>query len=320
MADFMSAGYQFWKSLDLSESCSPSFWSPFAKRRRIRSNCSSSISPAAYLRCRISTGSCCEPPGSGGTPESFRCAYRHSHHSDNYLLAGLVRCACCGYAYTTASTRKKGKTYRYYRCITRDKSGRNACPAGPLPADAIEAFVVERIRETVASPENALALAAPVRERVDIKRRELTEEQRTLRKRTARLSADADRLVATLNETAGAVRQHVEQHLETAAAELDASHVRLQEVERRVEALMVAEEEAKWVEKALVNFSDLWDVMTPANRRRLVESLVSEVVVDEPAGRINAKMVELFPENDDDAGLLESEETEAASSATTEVS
>jgi site-specific DNA recombinase len=37
----------------------------------------------------------------------------------------------------------------------RDKKGRKACPARPLPADAVEGFVVERIREATA--EGALA-------------------------------------------------------------------------------------------------------------------------------------------------------------------
>ncbi len=43
--------------------------------------------------------------------------------------------ALCGKAMTLASTCKKnGLEYRYYRCVTRDKAGRKACDAPPLPA------------------------------------------------------------------------------------------------------------------------------------------------------------------------------------------
>src|ERR1019366_466635 len=37
----------------------------------------------------------------------------------DYILRGLLRCACCGSAFTPASTRKGRTEYRYYRCIDR---------------------------------------------------------------------------------------------------------------------------------------------------------------------------------------------------------
>ena len=75
----------------------------------------------------------------------------------NYILRGLLRCACCGSAFTPASTRKGRTEYRYYRCIRRDKEGREACPSPPLPADAIEAYVIERLREFAAEATSAEA-------------------------------------------------------------------------------------------------------------------------------------------------------------------
>jgi DNA invertase Pin-like site-specific DNA recombinase len=68
----------------------------------------------------------------------------------NYILRGLLRCACCGSPFTPASTRRGRTEYRYYRCIRRDKEGREACPSSPLPAGAIEAYVIERLREFAA--------------------------------------------------------------------------------------------------------------------------------------------------------------------------
>ena len=65
----------------------------------------------------------------------------------NYILRGLLRCACCGSAFTPASSRRGRTVYRYYRCLKRDKEGSQACPSSPLPADAIETYVIERLRE-----------------------------------------------------------------------------------------------------------------------------------------------------------------------------
>jgi hypothetical protein len=65
----------------------------------------------------------------------------------DYILRWLLRCACCGSAFTPASSRRGRRVYRYYRCLKRDKQGSQACPSSPLPADAIETYVVDRLRE-----------------------------------------------------------------------------------------------------------------------------------------------------------------------------
>lgn len=71
----------------------------------------------------------------------------------SYLVRGTLRCGACGYPMTSASTNRDGRVHRYYRCTTRDKGGRKACPTKQLPADAIEAFVVERLRDYLSDPE-----------------------------------------------------------------------------------------------------------------------------------------------------------------------
>jgi DNA invertase Pin-like site-specific DNA recombinase len=76
---------------------------------------------------------------------------------DEFLLAGLLRCAHCGRALTPVSANPRGRSYRYYRCVTTDKFGAGACPAGQLPAAAVEEFVVDRLR--AASAELAAARA-----------------------------------------------------------------------------------------------------------------------------------------------------------------
>ncbi|MBK6463010.1 MAG: recombinase zinc beta ribbon domain-containing protein [Myxococcales bacterium] len=43
-----------------------------------------------------------------------------------------------------------GKTHRYYRCSRREKYGKDQCAGRPLPAAALEEFVVARISNATA--------------------------------------------------------------------------------------------------------------------------------------------------------------------------
>jgi len=69
-----------------------------------------------------------------------------------YLVRGTLRCGNCGVAMTSASTHRDGRTHRYYRCTTRDKMGKKACGTKQLPAEAIERFVVEHLRNALTAP------------------------------------------------------------------------------------------------------------------------------------------------------------------------
>lgn len=79
-----------------------------------------------------------------------------------YLVRGTLVCGLCGARMTSASTFRRGRLYRYYRCSTRDKEGRKGCPTVQLPAEAIEMFVVEGIQALFADPEQAKNLRSHI--------------------------------------------------------------------------------------------------------------------------------------------------------------
>lgn len=95
---------------------------------------------------------------------------RHECRNPTYLMRGTLRCGLCGSAMTSASTFRLGRLHRYYRCSNRDKQGKKACQTRQLPAEAIEAFVVDRVQDALVDPEmrpllerqlNALGLRPP---------------------------------------------------------------------------------------------------------------------------------------------------------------
>jgi DNA invertase Pin-like site-specific DNA recombinase len=210
-----------------------------------------------------------------------------------YVLRGLLRCACCGSALTPASTRRDRTEYRYYRCVRRDKEGKEACPSAPLPAGAIEEYVVERLREAVAAGSLASEVEASVRERLKGRRKDLLTERKKLPGQIAALSVEGKRLLDTMADVDGVARRLADERLQGLGNELGRCEARLATVERELATIEKTELDSSWVAQCLNDFTGIWDVLTPENRGRLLRAVVQRVEIDEPANQVKVFMVDL---------------------------
>jgi len=68
-------------------------------------------------------------------------------------LKGLIRCGHCDAAMTPSYTRRKGRLYRYYLCLSATKNGHRTCPVRSIAAGEAEGAVVANLRALVRSPE-----------------------------------------------------------------------------------------------------------------------------------------------------------------------
>jgi DNA invertase Pin-like site-specific DNA recombinase len=203
-----------------------------------------------------------------------------------YLLKGLLHCGVCGAAMTPGGSRD----YRYYRCITRDKLGTKACASRPLPAQAVEQFVVERLHALAADTEHTADLRDRMQARFAAERHALVAQRAALPPRIGKLSADAQALATTVARVSGRAQKVAEERLHATAAALDRAQAELQALEARLAALDLAVAEAEWVRESLSDFASLWELMTPANRQRLVGAIVDRVDVNEAAGEMTVKL------------------------------
>ena len=217
---------------------------------------------------------------------------RHGRNPD-YVLTGIIHCALCGSAYAPGSTRKGNREYRYYRCSKRDKGGIAACPAGPLPAQAIEGFVVERVRDALADGKLAADVTRTVKERLAGERTALLAERRDLPSKIAALSSEGKRLVDSVSNVNGAGQRLLDAKLQEVGDQLGRLEARLREVEHRLSLLDACEVEAGWVERCLASFEKVWDTLSAQNRGRLVRAVIERVEVDEPKGDVRAFIADL---------------------------
>ncbi|QDU71082.1 recombinase family protein [Mucisphaera calidilacus] len=199
------------------------------------------------------------------------------------LLRGLLRCKGCDTAMTHTFHRGKGRhLYRYYRCTHEIKNGRDACTSQTLPAQEIEALVVDEVRrlgedEALLAQVLTEAHAAIQGERVaaqrdlDDLRRQLDRDSRELKRLAASSRTDdqtTSRVADLHTRLADGNRQ--EPHLKARVSDIES------EVITRVDA-----------QAAFGEFDELWANLIPREQARLLKLLIATVDYDGQAGTVS---------------------------------
>ena len=210
-----------------------------------------------------------------------------------YLLRGLLRCGRCGKPYVAASTRKAERAYRYYRCETRDKLGTGACKSRALPAEAIEAFVLDKLREGLREDEVSAGVLDELGHRIELRLQSLTAQSRTIPREITDLASDGKQLLASMEEAPEADRRLLDLRFRDVREKLDDAEARLAEVERQRAALDRAAVTRRSVSTLLADFDSIWEVMTLDNRARLVRVLIERIDVDGATGDVAITLADL---------------------------
>ncbi len=69
------------------------------------------------------------------------------------LLRGIIKCGHCGCSMGITWSRRNGRQYRYYHCLSAAKSGPETCPVKSVSAGDMEHAVIEQMRGLFRSPE-----------------------------------------------------------------------------------------------------------------------------------------------------------------------
>ena len=88
-----------------------------------------------------------------------------------YLLAGLIKCRSCDATYQGRCTAhyEKKKTYktRYYVCGSYVMRGKEVCKSYCVGADALEGFVIDRMRRVTSNPHDIAKMEQDLKKRLE---------------------------------------------------------------------------------------------------------------------------------------------------------
>ena len=127
-------------------------------------------------------------------------------HAGENILTGLLRCPECGGAMAASNTtnkRKDGtkKRIRYYSCANSRNKGATVCHANSIQADVAESFVLDRLREVIAFPENLNKIIDELNQQIKSQRKPWELELQTLEKELVETKAKIDRWHTLLKDT-----------------------------------------------------------------------------------------------------------------------
>ena len=187
------------------------------------------------------------------------------------LLKGIIRCGHCGKAMGITFTRNGEKQYRYYLCVHASKNGYDSCPVKSVAAGEIEQAVLGQLRAVFRTPELIAKTfrAAKTRESAEIER---------LRQAKGELE-DHLRIFKELAVCSTRSDGKDVEKVRKINGDIDDDKLRLQEVTEELAVLHENRVTERDVIDALGKLDGVWDELFPAERTRIVQLLVEQVVV-----------------------------------------
>ena len=222
-----------------------------------------------------------------------------------YPLTGLIRCPDCGkniFGYTAPPRKKKnGKEGYYpryisYRCISgRDRNGISCSLANKYYSGSkLETEVEEVISSMVTIPEFVELISQKIDIQTDVN--SLRKKQTAIRNEITKYSGNLLQTEKRLTELDIADRHYqskvdsLNRILDDLYEKIEDAQTRLDEVDQEIAMVEKSAMTKKSIFEMLEGFSKYYDVMSPEDKKALLQAMVS--------------FIELYPEKRDDKHLI----------------
>ncbi len=198
----------------------------------------------------------------------------------NFLLRGLVRCACCRSQMSPNFAYSKGKKYFYYKCVSVNKMDKDACKVGSVSARELEKLVVERLGFLGRSEMVVKQIVERAQRSSIDKLGPKKQEKSLLAAELGKTDGEARNLVSVLAEKGVASEKYrfiMDRlgELEEKAKELKA---KIERTDQEIQDLEQRQINADVIRHNLLTFSKVFNRLSPIKQRELTALLVQEVV------------------------------------------
>jgi site-specific DNA recombinase len=232
-----------------------------------------------------------------GETRRHRRNHRYSR-GRSYLLRGLVRCSC-GSHMTPQGAQGRSSTYHYYVCTKQlTEASAASCAAPRIPAEALEAAVLDRLRQLgdlEAARERIVHETAAL---LDDEGRRLAEEEAIARRERNKVQSEINRLVECLKTLPLEKLASVPKELRNLEAQAKSLTKVIQDLCSRQQPIQRISEQAKKFLETWRDVGQVLDEASPDEKRLIIQHFVEvvELTATSPKGDTGTYALKLFPE------------------------
>ena len=204
-----------------------------------------------------------------------------SKRVEKYLLSGILRCGYCGARMVSAASQvSPTRDYkRYYKCSSKSRYYASICPSKMVKAEIVEGEVIKRIMNIIKKNKNLIM------EELYKKTREINKNKERLMQRIRCIAREISDVESRITKELrlyedDVIDKNILKERITALKEIKNARLKEKsEIEKKMNSSQSIEEQKQILETTLDNFSVLWDVAALPEKRKLLLSIVSKVIV-----------------------------------------
>ncbi|AQT67964.1 DNA-invertase hin [Anaerohalosphaera lusitana] len=197
------------------------------------------------------------------------------------ILKGLLRCKACDAGMSHAFSKKRNKRYRYYVCQNAQSRGWANCPHPSLPADEIERFVIDEIRQIGLDEKLVDQVVEESQAGIEAEIAEYRKRQKLLKKEIQRYDAELQSLASA------AAYEEATNRLAGLQDRITMAQRDLSECCSHLDRLTDKKIEAEDIRQACRAFDPLWDTLTTREQWRMLSLLINRVEFDADTSSID---------------------------------
>ncbi len=215
-------------------------------------------------------------PRKSGRPEKQR--------KRDYLLTSLLRCPQCqsGMIGWHTKHQRKDSSFRvhyYYMCSCYQNKGSTVCKPNCIPADAIEAIVLNKLKQLVLHPKLLKDVVENMNQQSQAQLRPLKEQRQIIEKKLKEIAQKREHLFY-LFEDDQLDKETLAKQLKYLKQNSGALQAEQQEIEHQIESILQHEISFQRVQQALKQFDRLWQPAEPKKKRDLLRAMIDRITIN----------------------------------------
>ncbi len=194
-----------------------------------------------------------------------------------YILQGILRCGNCGSIMTPKSSIGRSNRYYYYQCTKNSHTGKDGCYVKYVPAEPMENFVVERVKELATDETEIQKIIDKANKKGDKRTKTLMDNKEHLASHLQSINKKLETIVDSIENGSLKAFDSINKRMESLESERAATEDKLKAVDFEIAEIEKDRLSSEIMSQSYKAFSDVINKAKPAKLKELLYRIVEVV-------------------------------------------